>query len=91
MTTESVLRDYVDEESDDLLLDLQKKVEGDGYSSAGVSQEALMLEILAHAQVKVLAIMCERTGHSNLALAYMQSGRAATKAVKRYTLKGMGR
>lgn len=91
MGTVDVMRDYVDEESDELILSLKGKTDGDGYLSAGVSQESLMLEILAHAQVKVLAIMCERSGHTNLALAYVQTQGTTAEAVKRYTLKGAGR
>jgi hypothetical protein len=83
-----ILRDYVDEESDELMLTLKGRTDGDGYLASGASQESLMLEILANTQVKVLAIMCERAGHSNLALAYVQTQGVVGDVVRRYTLKG---
>ena len=82
-----VLRSYVDEESDELILELQRKIEGDGYTSTGITQEALALRVLALATVKILAIMCERTNHSNIALAHVQMAPMTAELVKDYVMR----
>lgn len=66
-----MLADYVYEESDELVLKLQQQVLRDGFD-AEESVEAVMVQILSQAMVKVLAIVAEGSGDRSLGEAYVE-------------------
>jgi hypothetical protein len=88
---EKMLWDYVDEESDELMLKLRDIVEDDAFYNLlpdnRVAQETLMLKIVSAAMVKVLAIMCEKMEHPSLAMAYIQVVPMHTELLKTLLLK----
>lgn len=71
-----ILADYVYEESDDLLLEVQARVESDGFfqeqEDRGTAVETVMLQILSQAMVKTLAVLCEKVGDTTLGEAYLE-------------------
>lgn len=80
MTTEEevrrrdqVLWDYLDEESDTLLLELRERVEKDGFTKAMPTEgpDTLTMNLLIMLQMKLLILMCERVGHPSPPRAYM--------------------
>lgn len=76
MTTKSqdnILWDYLDEESDALLLELRERVEKDGFTRAMPTEgpDTLTLNLLIMLQVKLLVLMCERVGHPSPPRAFM--------------------
>lgn len=83
---ERILWEYLDEESDELILRLRDNVVVDGFASED-NTETVVLKMLAHATMKVIAIMCEKTEHPSIGLAYMQTIPMVTELVKFYVLK----
>jgi hypothetical protein len=76
MTTKSqdhILWEYLDEESDALLLELRERVEKDGFTKAMPTEgpDTLTLNLLIMLQMKLLILMCERVGHPSPPRAYM--------------------
>src|SRR5690606_37354914 len=80
MTTEEevrrrdqVLWDYLDEESDALLLELRERVEKDGFTQAMPTDgpDTLTMNLLIMLKAKLLVLMCERVGHPSPPRAYM--------------------
>lgn len=76
MTTKSqdhILWEYLDEESDALLLELRERVEKDGFTKAMPTEgpDTLTLNLLIMLQMKLLVLMCERVGHPSPPRAYM--------------------
>lgn len=69
----NILWEYLDEESDELLLELRERVEKDGFTKAmpTKSPDALTLNLLIMLKAKLFILMCERVGHPNAAKAYM--------------------
>lgn len=69
----NILWEYLDEESDELLLELRERVEKDGFTKAmpTESPDALTLNLLIMLKAKLFILMCERVGHPNAAKAYM--------------------
>lgn len=72
-----ILWEYVDLESDELLLEVAARVAADGFSQASgerlaVADEVLALKVLTSATVKQLAILVEKINHPSLVLAYVQ-------------------
>lgn len=68
-----ILWEYIDEESDALLLELRERVEKDGFTKAMPTEgpDTLTMNLLIMLQMKLLVLMCERVGHPNAARAYM--------------------
>lgn len=74
---EKIMWDYIDEESNDLLLEVSQRVAADGFEKLMVDDrtgaEVLSFKILSQAMIKQLAIMTEKIDHPNLAMAYIQT------------------
>lgn len=76
---ETILWDYIDEESNDLLLEIAKRVKDDGFSAAveapiamhDAAEELLGLKIVSQTMVKQLALLAEKIDHPDLVQAYM--------------------
>lgn len=68
-----ILWEYLDEESDALLLELRERVEKDGFTKAMPTDgpDTLTMNLLIMLKAKLLILMCERVGHPNAARAYM--------------------
>jgi hypothetical protein len=90
---EKMLWDYIDEESNDMLLNLVKHIEADGYDKAPASSgtEAVALKILSAAIVKTLAIATEKHGNYDLVKAYMDMVPMHVELIKVYTFKSLER
>lgn len=73
MRDDKMLWDYLDEESDELLLELRERVEKDGFTKAMPTEgpDTLTLNLLIMLQMKLLILMCERVGHPSPPRAYM--------------------
>lgn len=73
MRDDKMLWDYLDEESDALLLELRERVEKDGFHKAMPEEtpDTLALNLLVMTQVKLLVLMCERAGHPSPTIAFM--------------------
>lgn len=69
----NILWEYLDEESDELLLELRERVEKDGFTKAmpTESPDALTLNLLIILQMKLFILMCERVGHPSPPKAFM--------------------
>lgn len=92
MTPEDkILWDYIDEESNYLLLRLNQGIKTDGYARAGASEEAIAMKVLSAAMIKTLAITCEKINHPCLATAYMQTIPMHTELIKIFLMKQVGR
>lgn len=84
--------DYINTESDELIVQLKEAIEGDGYTRNDhkpCAAEHLALKVLSMAMVKTLAIVCENTNHPSLPLAYLQLGNMHTDMIKAFMLKDL--
>lgn len=90
---EKMIWDYIEEESNELVLKVQEMVAQDGFTASMPDQrsapETLALKIMSAAMVKTLAILVEKLGHTNLAMAYMQTVPMHVEYVKELTIRGM--
>ncbi len=92
-TEEQILWDYIEDESNDMLLNMMKNISDDGYDKAVGSQgvEMVALKILSAAIVKVLAVATERVGNYDLATAYMDMVPMHVELIKLYTFRALER
>lgn len=89
---EKVLWDYIEEESDELLLKLVENVERDGFdkmAAGNLATETVAIKIISAALVKLLQVMCEKESGPNLAVAYLQLSPMHAELVKLYLMKEM--
>lgn len=88
---EKILFDYIEEESNALLLELKHKIEFDGFKDLHdrdcYNVETLAIKILAHTHVKFLSLLTEKMGHPNIALAYMEYVPMHVELLKMYVIK----
>lgn len=88
---ERLLWDYIEEESDELMIRVRDLIVQDGYDKAMegsvMSPETLSLKILSHAMVKTLAVLVEKTNHPSLARAYLELAPMHSELIKLYMLK----
>lgn len=88
---ERTLWDYIDEESNDLMILVRDNIVTDGYDQAMegsmLSPETLSLKVLSHAMIKTLAMLVEKTGHPSLARAYLELAPMHSELIKLYLLK----
>jgi hypothetical protein len=88
---DKILWDYIDEESNDLLLRLNQEIKDDGFTGSGKSEEVIAMKVLSAAMIKTLAITCEKINHPCLATAYMQTIPLHTELIKIFLMKQVGR
>lgn len=91
---EQMLWDYIDEESNELLLKLERQVQSDGYAEAQpgpLSVDTVVMKIMSAALVKMLALVSEGTPGTDLARAYMDMVPMHVELIKVYTFKAMER
>jgi hypothetical protein len=90
---EQMLWDYVEDESNELLLTMGKNVEADGYDRAPgpASVDDVVLKVLSAAIVKTLAVATERVGNYDLATAYMKMVPMHVELIKVYTFRALER
>jgi hypothetical protein len=92
---EQVLWDYIEQESDELLLAIVKNIREDGFDKSvpdpvtGV--ENVALKILSASIVKMLALATEKTGRLDLAKAYMEMVPMHVELIKVYTFRALER
>lgn len=95
MTAAEVLDDYVETESDDLVLKVLEQVKNDGFSRALDDEEngveMVALKVLSQAMIKCLALMTEKMNHPSLAMAYMQIVPMHTNVVKNMMVRDLKR
>lgn len=82
---------YLEEESNELLLRVLQDVEKDGFAGVlvreDVAVETLTLKLVSMTMVKCLALLMEKLGHDNLPMAYMQATTMHVELVKYYMMK----
>ncbi len=90
---EQMLWDYVEDQSNEMLLTMTRNVEIDGYDrAAGASgTEMVVLKVLSAAIVKALAVATERVGNYDLASAYMDMVPMHVELIKVYTFRAVER
>ena len=90
---EQLVWDYIEQESNDLVLEIQAKIAIDGYTKATPNEESapetLALKVMSLAMIKTLAILTEKRGHPNMAMAYMQIVPMHVAMVQELTIKQM--
>lgn len=88
-----MLWDYVEDQSNEMLLTMMRHIELDGYDkAAGASgTEMVALKILSAAIVKTLAVATERLGNYDLATAYMDMVPMHVELIKVYTFRALER
>lgn len=88
---ERTLWDYIEEESDELMIYVRDCIVKDGFDKALegsiMSPETLSLKVLSHAMIKTLAILVEKTNHPSLARAYLDLAPMHSELIKIYLLK----
>lgn len=91
MTTveENLLWEYIDEESDVMLLKIKETVENDGYSKAAGDDVEVVASLLLSATVlKMVAVMCERDGgKKSLHDLYMDVVKGQVELLKMYVVQ----
>lgn len=88
---EQILWDYVDEESNDLILSMSRNVIEDGFDQVPQGAEMVSLKIMSAAIVKMLAIATEKSGRLDLATAYMEMVPLHVELIKVYTFRALER
>lgn len=85
--------DYIEEESNELVLEVANRVQGDGFGALMPDErtacEVLAFKILSQAMIKQLAIMTEKINHPNLAMAYMQMAPMHASIIQTMLVKDM--
>lgn len=78
---------YVQEESDELILETKNKVEADNFEQlANGDSDVVASMILSLAMLKVLALMCERSG-SSMPDMYLKMAAGHSEVLKMYVLQ----
>lgn len=92
---EQMLWDYIDEESDTLLLKMREQVVTDGFYAMvkgdTTAVENVSLKIISAAMIKTLAIMCEERGGTDLMQAYVEMAPMHASLMKSFMLKEIRR
>ncbi len=91
---EQLLWDYIEQESNELILKMTQQVESDGFDLASPeshASETIALKILSAATVKMLAIISERVGGVDLVKAYMEMVPLHVELIKVYTFRALER
>lgn len=92
---EKLLWDYIDEESDVLLVKVRDQVLQDGFAAAvpvgRAAVETVAIKVLSSAMIKTLAVMCEAVGRYDLMQAYMEMAPMHAELLKSYMLREIGR
>lgn len=91
---EQLLWDYIEQESNELILKMTQQVENDGFnlgSPEAHGAETVALKILSAATVKMLAIISERVGGVDLVKAYMEMVPLHVELIKVYTFRALER
>ena len=84
---ENILWEYVQQESDALLLDIQEKVENDGFAKAARGDsDCVATMIMAAANLKMLVLMAEK-GNLSLPGAFMAATTTQVELLKLYVLE----
>lgn len=88
---EQDLWNYIDEESDVLLVKMRDMVKQDGFQ-AGIPDEmtgveTIALKILSAAMIKTLAVICESRSRHDLMQAYMEMAPMHAELLKEYMLR----
>lgn len=90
---EKMLWQYIDQESDELVLEIQERVSRDGFCASmpdsESAPEAIAMKIMSSAMVKTLALLTEKLGHPNIGLAYLQLVPMHVDLIKELTIKEM--
>ncbi len=89
-----MLWQYVEDESNEIVLTMMRNVEDDGYDrvSPGASgAETIVLKVLSAALLKMLALATERVGTTDLAGAYMEMVPMHVELIKVYTFRALER
>lgn len=82
----------MEEVSDDLLVRIRDEVEADGFHNClDGDAEAVALKVLSATTVKMLAMVCERSEHQNLAVAYLKMVPEHAELVRKYLVKEIER
>lgn len=85
--SDNILWDYVEQESDDLLLELRDRVERDGFAAAADGDvELVSMMVLSTVSMKNLALTCENLG-TDLSEKYMELVRGQVELLKLYVMK----
>lgn len=92
--SDKMLWDYVDEESDALLIRMRDMVRQDGYQALLVHEntavETIALKVLSAAMIKTLAIICETVGKRDLMQAYVEMSPMHAELLKEFMLREAG-
>lgn len=89
---ENMVWQYVEDESNELVLSMLKNIEADGFDrvlSSGA--ETMAMKVLSAALVKFLAITIEKEGNMDLAGAYLQLVPLHVELIKIYTFRALER
>ena len=84
--------DYIETESDELIVQLKEAIEGDGFirdDPKPCAAEHLALKVLSLAMIKTLSIVCENTNHPSIPLAFLQLNSMHTDMIKAFMLKDL--
>jgi hypothetical protein len=91
---EQDLWNYIDEESDVLLIKMRDMVRHDGFhvtvEDEAVAAETIALKVLSAAMIKTLAVMCEAKSRHDLMQAYVEMAPMHADLLKEYMLKEAG-
>lgn len=78
---------YVQEESDDLILEVKQRVENDDFDQlADGDSDVVASMILSLSMLKVLALMCERSGTSMPDM-YLKMAAGHSEVLKMYVMQ----
>lgn len=88
---EQVLWDYIEQESDELILQMARNVSEDGFDRVESGPEIVTLKVMSAAIVKMLAIATEKTGRLDLATAYLEMVPMHVELIKVYSFKALER
>jgi hypothetical protein len=91
---EQILWEYMEDESNELVLSMIGNIENDGMdrlSPSSAGSETVALKILSAAMLKMLAITSERLGISDLPKAYLELVPIHVELIKLYTFRALER
>ena len=88
---EKMMWDYIEEESNDLLLKIKENIQFDGFKdlhgNTNAEVETLALKVVSLTMIKQLAILCETLAHPDIGIAYMQIVPMHADLIKTYVMK----
>jgi hypothetical protein len=91
---EKMLWDYIDVESNELLMKIRDDVAQDGFdvllSHEQSATELLALKVISATMIKTLAMVCEAKGKTDLMQAYMEMAPMHADLLKAYMMKESG-